>query len=46
MVVLGQVVAGVGTERLEIGMPMQLALEPLYEDDAAQYMVWKWRPAA
>jgi uncharacterized OB-fold protein len=46
MVVLGQVVAGVGTERLEIGMPMQLALEPLYEDDAAQYLVWKWRPAA
>jgi len=46
LVVLGQLVAGIGTDRLEAGMPMQLALEPLYEDDATQYLVWKWRPCS
>jgi len=45
LVVLGQVVAGVGTDRLQAGMEMQLALEPLYEDDAQQVVVWKWKPA-
>ena len=46
MVVLGQVVSGIGIEQLETGMPMELVLDPLYEDDEHEYMVWKWRPAA
>jgi uncharacterized OB-fold protein len=45
LVVLGQVVAGVGSERLEVGAEMQLALERLYEDDGHEYVVWKWRPS-
>jgi uncharacterized protein len=44
MVVLGQVVAGVGVEDLTVGMEMELVLDVLEEDDETQYMVWKWRP--
>lgn len=46
MVVLGQVVAGVGTEALSAGMEMELVVETLYEDDDNDYVIWKWRPAA
>ena len=46
MVVLGQVVRGVGTDRLRAGMEMELVLETLYSDEANDYVVWKWRPVA
>ncbi len=46
MVVLGQVVDGVGVEQLEVGMPMELVLDTLFEDDESEYVVWKWKPAA
>ena len=46
MVVLGQVVRGVGVEDLEAGMEMELCLETLFEDEEHEYLVWKWRPAA
>jgi uncharacterized OB-fold protein len=44
MVVLGQVVPGVGVDDLEIGMEVELAEGTLYEDDEAEYTVWMWRP--
>ncbi|MDH3212272.1 MAG: OB-fold domain-containing protein [Myxococcales bacterium] len=46
MVVLGQVVPGVGIDRLEAGMQMELVVDTLYEDDEREYVVWKWRPVA
>ena len=46
MVVLGQIVKGVGTDRLRAGMEMELVLETLYADEANDYIVWKWRPVA
>ncbi len=46
MVVLGQVAAGVGVEQLKVGMEVELVLETLYEDDASEYLVWKWKPVA
>jgi hypothetical protein len=46
MVVLGQVVRGLSTDRLRVGMEMELVLETLYSDDAHDYLVWKWRPVA
>jgi len=46
MVVLGQVVPGVGVEKLSAGMDMELVLDTLFEDDENEYVVWKWRPAA
>jgi len=44
MVVLGQVVAGVGTDQLAVGTEVELVLETLYEDDDHTYVVYKWRP--
>jgi uncharacterized OB-fold protein len=46
MVVLGQVVPGVGIEQLEVGMEMELVLDTLDEDAEHEYVVWKWRPVA
>ena len=46
MVVLGQVVPGVGVEELRVGMEMELVLDTLSEDEDHEYVVWKWRPAA
>jgi uncharacterized OB-fold protein len=44
MIVLGQVVTGVGVERLRIGMRMQVVLETLYADPQSERVVWKWKP--
>lgn len=46
MVVLGQVIRGVTVDDLTVGMEMELVLDTLSEDDEAEYMIWKWRPAA
>lgn len=46
LVVLGQVVAGVGVDDLTVGMPMELVADVLNEDDENTYVVWKWRPVA
>lgn len=44
LVVLGQLVRGVGIKDLAAGMKMQLVLDTLFEDDDKQYIVWKWKP--
>jgi uncharacterized OB-fold protein len=44
MVVLGQVVPGVAIDDLHAGMPVELVLGPLYEDDEHEYLVWRWSP--
>jgi len=46
MVVMGQVVAGVGVPELSVGTEVELVLDTLYEDDDNEYLVWKWRPTA
>ena len=46
MVVLGQMVAGTEVSDLKAGMEVELVLEKLYEDDASEYMVWRWKPVA
>ena len=46
MVVMGQVVPGVGVEDLTVGAEVELVLDTLYEDDEHEFMVWKWRPVA
>lgn len=45
MVVLGQVTPEVSVDDLEVGMPVELTLGTLFEDDEAEYVVWMWRPA-
>ena len=44
MVVLGQLAAGVDPKSLKVGMNVELVLDTLYEDEKAEYVVWKWRP--
>jgi uncharacterized OB-fold protein len=45
MVVLGQVITGVGVEELTTGMEMELVLETLFiDDDGTEQIVWKWAP--
>ena len=44
MVVLGQLVPGVGVDDLHVGTEVELVLDTLYEDDEHEYLVWKWRP--
>jgi uncharacterized OB-fold protein len=44
MVVLGQVVPGITVEDLHVGMPVEMVLDTLYEDDDSEYVVWKWKP--
>ncbi len=44
MLVLGQVVPGVGVDELAVGTGVELVLDTLYEDDDHEYVVWKWRP--
>jgi len=44
MIVLGQVVRGVGVGGLRTGMPMELVVEPLFEKEGVQHLIWKWKP--
>lgn len=46
MIVLGQVIKGVGVDELKVGQPVELALEALHEDDDTIKVTWKWRPQA
>ena len=44
MIVLGQVVTGVGVEQLSAGMEVELVLETLFEDESSRKLTWKWKP--
>ena len=44
LIVMGQVVEGVGVADLTTGQEVELVVEPLYEDDEAVHLVWKWKP--
>jgi uncharacterized OB-fold protein len=44
MVVLGQVAEGVSIDELAVGQEVELVVEPLWSDDDADYLVYKWRP--
>jgi uncharacterized OB-fold protein len=46
MVVMGQVVPGVGVGSLAVGDDVELVLDTLYEDDDHEYLVWKWKPVS
>ena len=46
MVVLGQVAADTPHASLKAGLPVELVVEKLYEDDESEYVVWKWKPIA
>lgn len=44
MIVLGQVVEGVGVEQLKVGMEVELVLAKLHTEGDADKVTWKWKP--
>jgi uncharacterized OB-fold protein len=44
LVILGQTTTGTTVEDLHVGARVELAVEPLFEDDDNEYLIWKWRP--
>lgn len=46
LVVMGQIVPGVGVDELKVGDPVELVVDTLFEDDEHTYTVWKWAPHA
>ena len=44
MVILGQVSRATAVAELHVGMPMELVLEILHEEETEARMTWKWRP--
>lgn len=46
MVILGQMTKGTRAADLRLGMEVELVLATLFEDDANEYVVWKWKPVA
>jgi uncharacterized OB-fold protein len=45
LVVMGQVVRGVGVDELRVGQPVELVIDVLYAEDDTDYVVWKWQPS-
>ena len=46
MVVMGQVVPGVGVNDLRIGQPVELVVDTLFSNDENEFVVWKWQPVS
>ena len=44
IVVLGQAAAGVGTADLSVGARVELVVEPLYQVEGVDHLVWRWMP--
>ncbi len=44
MTILGQVADGLGVAALKTGMPMELVLRELYQDEEHVYYTWNWKP--
>lgn len=46
LVILGQLAKDVDIATVQVGDEVEVILETLFEDDEANYLVWKWRPVA
>lgn len=44
LVILGQLPPDVDVDSLHVGMPMQLIVDTLYEDETGARTIWKWIP--
>jgi uncharacterized OB-fold protein len=44
IVVLGQAAAGVTTAELAVGSTVELVVEPLYQVEGVDHLVWRWKP--
>ncbi|MDQ2650284.1 MAG: OB-fold domain-containing protein [Actinomycetota bacterium] len=46
VVVLGQVAKGFGVDDLRVGATVELVVEPLYELDGVEHLIYRWKPVA
>ena len=46
LVVLGQLADGVTVDDVKVGTEVELVVEPLYELDGAEHLIYRWRPVA
>lgn len=46
LVVLGQVAKGFGVGDLRVGAEVELVVEPLYELDGVEHLIYRWKPVA
>lgn len=44
MVLLGQVADGYGIDDVPVGTAVELVLEPLYEIDGVEHLIYRWEP--
>lgn len=44
LVVLGQLAEGVGVDDVTVGDRVELVVEPLYELDGEEHLIWRWKP--
>ncbi len=45
MIIMGQLAKGIGVDDVTTGTAVELVLEPLFEQDGQQHMIWKWQPS-
>jgi len=46
LVILGQVAKGYGVSDLKIGASVELVIEPVYEIDGVEHLMYRWKPVA
>ncbi len=46
IVILGQVAKGYGVADLSVGASVELVVEPLYEVDGVEHLIYRWKPVA
>lgn len=44
VVILGQVAKGYGVDDLSVGATVELVIEPLYELDGVEHVMYRWKP--
>ncbi len=44
IVILGQVAEGYGVDDLSVGATVELVVEPLYELDGVEHLIYRWKP--
>ncbi len=46
LVILGQVAKGFGVDDLSVGAQVELVVEPLYEVDGVEHLIYRWKPVS
>lgn len=46
VVILGQVAKGYGVDDLRVGAEVELVVEPLYELDGVEHLIYRWKPVS